>query len=228
MLLRKLEVRLVTLTGAGGIGKTRLALGVASELRTDFADGVYFVSLAALDNPALVVSTIAQTLELKEIEHRTPLDLVQAALSDKCLLLLLDNFERLLPAAPYLTALLARCPQLKILVTSRAVLHVQGEYEVPVSPLALPDLESLPATEALAQYPAMTLFVQRAQAVKPDFQLHDSNASAEFADGAIFHTYHAYECVLSAFIAAHNYPVPPEGWTKLTSPSGKSRGEDAK
>jgi predicted ATPase len=171
-------VRLVTLTGAGGIGKTRLALRVVTDLRGDFSDGVCFVSLAALSDPALVVSTIAQTLGLKESDDRTPLDLVQSALRDKRLLLLLDNFERLLPAAPRLTALLARCPQLKILVTSRAVLHVQGEYEFPVSPLALPDLEPLPATEVLASSPAVALFLQRAQAVRPALQLRDSNASA--------------------------------------------------
>jgi len=177
-LLRRPAVRLVALTGTGGIGKTRLALRVATELRADFADGLWFVSLAALDHPALVVSTIAQELGLKESERRTPLDLVQAALRDKHVLLLLDNFERLLPAALQLTALLARCPHLKMLVTSRAVLHVQGEYEVPVSPLALPELEPLPALEALASSPAVALFVQRAQAVKPDFQLRDANAQA--------------------------------------------------
>src|SRR5262249_6605656 len=110
--------------------------------------------------------------------HRTPLDLVQTALRDKLLLLLLDNFERLLPAAPRLTALLARCPQLKILVTSRAVLHIQGEYEFPVSPLALPNLEPLPATEVLVSSPAVALFLQRAKAVRPTFQLTEANARA--------------------------------------------------
>jgi len=177
-LLRRQEVRLVTLSGTGGIGKTRLALRVATELRPDFADGVCFVSLAALDDPALVVSTIAQALGLKESEHRTPLDLVQAALRDRRLLLLLDNFERLLPAAPQLVNLLARCPQLTILVTSRAVLHLQGEYEFPLSPLALPPLEPLPAMQALASTPAVTLFLQRAQAVRPTFQLREFNAQA--------------------------------------------------
>lgn len=168
----------MTLTGTGGIGKTRLALRVVTELRGDFADGVCFVSLAALSDPALVVSTIAHSLGLKETDQRSLLDLVQIALRNKRVLILLDNFERLLPAAPQVADLLARCPQLKVQVTSRAVLHVQGEYEFPVSPLALPDLEPLPAMEALASFSAVALFLQRAQAVRPAFQLRDSNASA--------------------------------------------------
>jgi predicted ATPase/transcriptional regulator with XRE-family HTH domain len=175
-LLLRPGVRLVTLTGAGGIGKTRLALRVATELRGEFADGVCFVPLAALDDPALVVSTIAHSLGLKETEQRSLLDGVRGALREKRLLLLLDNFERLLPAALQVADLLGRCQHLKILVTSRAVLHVQGENKFPVSPLALPNLQQLPAHAALAESAAVALFVQRAQAVSPEFHLTAANA----------------------------------------------------
>jgi predicted ATPase/DNA-binding CsgD family transcriptional regulator len=175
-LLRRSQVRLVTLTGTGGVGKTRLAVQVATEVLADFPDGVFFVSLASLSDPALVLSTIAQILDLKESGARPFWDLLSADLRDKHLLLCLDNFEHLLPAAPQLTDLLRMCPHLTMLVTSRAVLHVQGEHLFPVPPLAVPDLTQLPPTDTLPDYAAVALFLQRAQARESTFQLTRTNA----------------------------------------------------
>ncbi|HEY8292136.1 MAG TPA: LuxR C-terminal-related transcriptional regulator [Thermomicrobiales bacterium] len=170
------EVRCITLTGAPGIGKTRLALEVASA--GGFADGVVFLSLAPIRDPGLVMSAIARAVRAKGASGRPPLERVQAALLRKAMLLVLDNFEQVLGAAPLVAELLTACPTVKALVTSRAVLHLRGEYEFVVPPLALPDPARLPAVETLARYEAVALFLQLARAIAPDFRLTAENARA--------------------------------------------------
>jgi predicted ATPase len=172
------EVRLLTLTGTPGVGKTRLALALAAEVREKFARDVCFVGLAAISEPDLLVPTIRDTLGLQESPELTPYEQLVAYLREKQLLLMLDTFEHLLPAASWLANLLAACPPLKILVTSRAILRPQGEYEFVVPPLALPDLQPLPDEQDLSQVEAMALFLQRAEAIKPGFRLTRENAAA--------------------------------------------------
>jgi len=176
-LLRKPEVRLLTMSGTAGIGKTRLALQVAADLLEDFADGVYFVSLAPISDPNLVLATMAQTLSLKVSGNETVAECLSAFLQKKHLLLVLDNFEQVMAAASQVLELLAACPQLKLLVTSREILHLRAEQQFSVPPLAFPDLKHLPDSDTLAQYPAVKLFIQRAQAVKHDFQVGPANAA---------------------------------------------------
>jgi predicted ATPase/serine/threonine protein kinase/DNA-binding CsgD family transcriptional regulator len=172
------DVRLVTLTGSGGTGKTRLGVQVAAELTDAFADGVFFVNLALINDTALVVPTIAETLGIREAGSRPLRERLVEELQQKQLLLLLDNFEQVVSAALQVVDLLAACPKLKVLVTSREVLHVRAEREFPVPPLELPDPKRLPDLATLSHNAAVALFLQRAQAAKPDFQLTNANSRA--------------------------------------------------
>jgi predicted ATPase/DNA-binding SARP family transcriptional activator len=177
-LLRREEVRLVALTGPGGTGKTRLGLQVAADLLDEFADGVFFVDVAPIRDPELVVPTIAQALGVREVEGRPLGERLKEYLREKQLLLLLDNFEQIVAAAQLVAELLSGAPRLKVLVTSRAVLRLRGEHDFPVPPLALPDRRHLPGRELLSQYAAVALFIQRAVAAQPEFAVTNENAPA--------------------------------------------------
>ena len=168
----------MTLTGPGGIGKTRLALAVAERGTADFPNGVVFIPLAPVGDPALVASAIAERLAVRERAEQTLRDTLTTHLAGKRLLLVLDNFEHVLPAAPLVAELLGACPTVRVLTTSRAPLRLSGEHLFPVSPLGLPETSRLASLADLGQTAAVRLFVERARAVKPDFILSEANAPA--------------------------------------------------
>jgi predicted ATPase len=174
--LKSAGVRLLTLTGPAGIGKTRLALQAAADLIDSFEEGVYLVDLAAVRDPEAVPVAIAQVMGSRETGNRSLLEEIKEQLRAKRMLLLLDNFEQVSAAARRVLELLQSCPQLKLLVTSREALHVRGEYVFPVPPLELPNTSYRRSTnEQLARNEAVQLFSERAQAVKHDFKLTDEN-----------------------------------------------------
>ncbi len=176
-LLQQPPVRLLSLLGHGGVGKTRLAIAIAESVARTFPGGVFFVDLVPLTEPDQVVAQVASTIGLRDAGDRSILARLKSALSDREMLLVLDNFEHVVPAAPQLSELLCDCPQLKLLVTSRVPLHVQWERQFPVTPLALPDLQRLPTWTKLTEYASVRLFIERAQMVQPDFQLTERNAA---------------------------------------------------
>jgi predicted ATPase/class 3 adenylate cyclase len=177
-LLRSGETRLLTLTGPGGTGKTRLALQAAADLLEDFPDGTFFAPLATLTEADLFISAVAESLGVRETGEQALDESLKEYLGERQLLLLLDNFEQVLEAVPTITELLTAAPELQVLTTSRAPLGLYGEHEFPVPPLSMPDLERPPPLERLTQYSAVGLFVERARAVKPDFEVTNESAPA--------------------------------------------------
>jgi len=180
-LLERSDVRIVTLTGFGGIGKTRLALQVAEDLADRFPGGVCFVPLASAETADQMISAISQTLRVRENPGESLFESLKEHLLASArapTLLVLDNLEQLLPAAPIVADLAASGGEIKVVATSRSPLHVYGEHEFPVPPLGLPDLRALPSLEGLTRYESVALFLQRAQAIKPDFALTKENAAA--------------------------------------------------
>jgi predicted ATPase/class 3 adenylate cyclase len=176
-LLRR--TRVLTLTGPGGIGKTRLSLQVAADLITDFPGGVYFVPLSALRDPDLIAPAVAQSLGIPVSGNRAPEDVVNEHLKERRVLLVLDNFEQLLPdGAPVVSRLLQASPELRVMTSSRAGLKIYGEQELAVEPLRTPSLRALPSLAALSQFAAVKLFIERAVAAKHDFQVTNENAPA--------------------------------------------------
>ena len=177
-LLTEQNVRLLTLTGIGGVGKTRLAVEAAREASGLFPDGLAFVGLAPLSDPSLLVPTLLRSLGVPEAESRTPEEALAKHLRDKSLLLVLDNLEHLLEAAPDVAALIDACPKAVVLATSRAPLRIRGEQEYPVSPLALPPSTRSPTRDDVLGSPSGRLFLERARVVSPGFEITGGNAGA--------------------------------------------------
>ena len=176
--LARADVRLLTLTGAGGSGKTRLAIELAARSFADFEAGVYFVDLTAIRDPALALPAVAQTLGVRDTGAQPLLERVQRFMGNQRMLMLLDNCEHVLDGVDVVTRLLETCRAIKVLATSREPLHLRWEHELPVAPLALPDLQNRSSEEDLGRVPSVALFVERATAIDVDFALTDANRKA--------------------------------------------------
>lgn len=177
-LLRRGDARLVSLTGTGGVGKTRLGIAIAMMLEADFTDGVWFVDLAQIRDPDLVVPTILSTLEIAGPDDRSPTQVLAEALRSRKALLLLDNLEHVIQASPQISEIIRACPDVSVVATTRVPLHIQGEHEFLLAPLTVPrDLDLSSAEDALASA-SVELFVDRARAVRPEFELAGENIAA--------------------------------------------------